>query len=101
MEQSIELMRRRHAYFTKLIAGHNIHTAGEFCDKLGELFEMFGVEVFVNVDAPDTATISITCEGYDYEDYTVHDGVDGGLATVSNIVEWKPLCSSEEIDIFH
>ena len=94
-------MRKRHAYYTKLIAEHNIHTAQEFYEKLRETFEMFGVEVYVKIEEPDKATISITCEDYDYEDYTIHDGVDGGLATVDKIVEWKPVCSSEETDIFY
>ena len=100
MEQSIELMRRRHAYYTKLIANHNIHTAQEFCDIYSEIFEMFGVELYIDADATNTCIISITCEGYDYEDYTIQDGVDNGLATVSNIVEWKPVCCHEATDIF-
>ncbi len=100
MEQSLELMRKRHAYYSKLIADNDIHTAREFCEKLGDMFAMFGVEVDTFADAPDTGTISITCVGYDYEDYTIHDGVDGGLATISNVVGWKPICSDEEIDIF-
>ena len=65
------------------------------------MFAMFGVEVYVNAEAEDTAIISITCDYYDYEDYTVHDGVDGGLATVDKIVEWKPLFCHEEIVIFN
>ena len=100
MEQSVELMRKRHAYYTNLIAEYNIHTALEFCEKLGEMFAMFGVEINLNAEAPDTATISITCEDYDYEDYTIHDGVDGGLATIDNIVAWKPHFCDEETDIF-
>ena len=101
MEQTLDMMRKRHAYYSKLIAKHNIHTAQEFCEKLGEMFAMFGVEIILNSEAPDTATISITCEDYDYENYTIHDGVDGGLATVDNIVEWKPMCSPEKTDIFY
>lgn len=101
MEQTIELMRKRHAYYTKLIAEHNIHTASEFYAKLHELFAMFGVDIYLN-EAETECTIAITCEDYDYEDYTVVDGKDGGLAIVLPDVEWKHptyMCN-DEIDIF-
>lgn len=100
MEQSIEMMRKRHAYFTRLIAEHDIHTAREFCDKLGEMFEMFGVSVSCCEDG--TGTIEITFDDYDYEIYDILNGVDGALATISNIVGWKDptyLCS-DEVNIF-
>lgn len=42
MEQTIELMRKRHAYYTKLIEERNIHTACEFYNELHELFAMYG-----------------------------------------------------------
>lgn len=101
MEQSVELMRKRHAYYTKLIAEHNIHRAHEFCDKLGEMFAMFGVEVSLNEDG--ISRININCEDYDYEYYTVVDGKNGGFATISSIVEWKhpSYGCHEEVDIFN
>ena len=101
MEQTIELMRKRHAYYTKLIAEHNIHTAREFYVELHELFAMFGVDVYLN-ESETECTIGITCEDYDYEDYTVVDGKDGGLATIKVTVEWKHptyMCN-DEVDIF-
>ena len=101
MEQTIELMRKRHAYYTKLIEEHDIRTAREFYAQLHELFAMFGVDVYLNEDETE-CTIAITCEDYDYEDYTVVDGKDGGLATISPVVEWKHptyMCG-DEIDIF-
>lgn len=100
MEQSLEMMRKRHAYFTKLIEEHNIHTAREFCDKLGEMFTMLGVETDYSDD--HTGYISISCEGYDYEDYTIIDGVDGALATISNTVMWNDprYCCNDVVDIF-
>lgn len=88
MEQTIELMRKRHAYFTKLIEERNIHTAREFYAELHELFAMFGVDVYLN-EAEMECTIAITCEDYDYEDYTVVDGKDGGLAEIKVTVECK------------
>lgn len=97
MKQSIEMMRKRHAYYTKLIVEHNIQTAREFCEKLGEMFEMFGVDIGYSDSA---GFISITCEDYDYEDYTILDGESGGLATICNVVKWKPLFCHEEVDIF-
>lgn len=101
MEQTIELMRKRHAYYTKLIAEHNIHTAREFYTQLNEFFAMFSVDLYLN-EAETECTIAITCEDYDYEDYTVADSKDGGLATISPVVEWKHptyMCG-DEIDIF-
>lgn len=101
MEQTIELMRKRHAYYTKLIEVRNIHTAREFYAELHELFAMFGVDVYLN-EAETECTIAITCEDYDYEDYTVVDGKDGGLAAIKVTVEWKHptyMCG-DEIDIF-
>ena len=87
MEQTIELMRKRHAYYTKLIEERNIHTAREFYAELHELFAIFGVDVYLN-ETETECTIAITCEDYDYED--------------SPVVEWKHptyMCS-DEIDIF-
>lgn len=101
MEQTIELMRKRHAYYTRLITEHKIHTAREFYAELRELFAMFGVDVYLN-EAETECTIAITCEDYDYEDYTVTDGKNGGLATISPIVSWKHptyMCN-DEVDIF-
>lgn len=100
MEQSIDLMCKRHAYYTKLIAEHNIHTAWEFCDKLGDMFAMFGVEV--SLDKDGTSRINITCEDYDYEYYMVVDGKNGGLATINSTVEWKhpTYGCHDEVDIF-
>lgn len=101
MEQSIPLMRKRHAYYTKLIAEHDIHTAREFYDKLGELFAMFGVELCLG-ESKTECYIYITCEDYDYEAYTVVDGIDGALATISPVVEWKHpiyMCN-DEVNIF-
>lgn len=101
MEQTIELMRKRHAYYIKLIEQNDIHTALEFYAKLYELFAMFGVDVYLN-EAETECTIAITCEDYDYEDYTVVDGKDGGLAAISPVVGWKHptyMCC-DEIDIF-
>lgn len=101
MEQTIELMRKRHAYYTKLIEEHDIHTAREFYAELHELFAMFGVDVYLN-DTETECTIAIFCEEFDYEDYTVTDGKDGCLATVSPIVKWMhPIyLRNDEIDIF-
>lgn len=101
MKQSIPLMRKRHAYYTKLIEQHDIHTAREFYDKLGELFSMFGVDLCLG-ESKTESYICITCEDYDYEDYTVVDGIDGALATISPVVEWKHpiyMCN-DEVNIF-
>lgn len=101
MEQTLELMRKRHAYYTKLIEEHRIHTAREFYTELRELFAMFGVDLYLD-ESESECCISITCEDYDYEDYTVVDGTDGNLASIKVTVEWKHptyMCH-DKVDIF-
>ena len=99
MEQTLDMMRKRHEYFTQLISEHQIHTAREFCDILGKMFEIFGVEVSCGEGYGE---IYIEFEGYDYENYKIIDGVDGKLATIDNIVMWNDpvyLCS-DAVNIF-
>ena len=101
MEQTLELMRKRHAYYTKLIEEHRIHMAREFYIELHELFAMFGVDLYLD-ESKSECCISIKCEDFDYEDYTVVDGTDGSLATIKVTVEWKRLTYMclDEVDIF-
>lgn len=102
MEQSIELMRKRHAYFTTLIAEHSIQTAREFYDNMHEQFAMFGVDLFLD-ESESECHINITCEDYDYESYTVADSTNTSFARIKTIVEWKnpTYGCHEEVDIFH
>lgn len=66
MKQSLELMRRRHAYYTRLIADNDIHTAQEFYDRFSEQFMLIGTRLSMNNGNCD---IYIECEVYDYEYY--------------------------------
>lgn len=97
MEQTLDLMRKRHAYFSKLIEQNGIHTAQEFYDLMQDTCEMFGVDLNVR---DGECSLNIECEGYDYEYYTISDGVHGGLATVSPIVCFQWWCANTEANIF-
>ena len=97
MKQSIELMRRRHAYYTRLISDSDIHTAQEFYDRFHEQFMLTGTQLWMKNGACD---IHIECEDYDYEDYTIVDGKSNGLASVSPVVAFKTVCTNVDANIF-
>lgn len=97
MEQTLELMRKRHAYFTSLIKEHDIRTAKEFYDKLHEWFELFGIELSM-IDEHQ-CNLCIELEYTDYESYTIFD--ENGEAKVSSSVWWNDnYCANSDIDIF-
>lgn len=97
MKQSIELMRRRHEYYTRLISDNDIHTAQEFYDRFHEQFMLTGTQLWMNNGDCD---IHIECEDYDYEDYTIVDGKSNGLASVSPVVAFKAVCTNVDANIF-
>lgn len=97
MKQSIELMRRRHEYYTCLISDNDIHTAHEFYDRFHEQFMLTGTQLWMNNGDCD---IHIECEDYDYEDYTIVDGKSNGLASVSPVVAFKTVCTNVDANIF-
>ena len=96
-KKALELMRRRHAYYTKLINDAGIKTAKEFYDKYSELFLMFGIELKLS---DSWCTIYLELGDYDYEDYGVTDGKNGNLAEVSPNVSFKELFNNIEVNIF-
>lgn len=97
MNQSNELMRRRHAYYTRLITDNDIHTAQEFYDRFSEQFMLIGTQLSMNNGNCD---IYIECDGYDYEYYTIVDGESDGFASVSPMVAFKTWCTNLDANIF-
>ena len=98
-KKALELMRRRHAYYTKLINDAGIKTAKEFYDEYSELFLMYGVNLIVS-DNKSYCSIYLELGDYDYECYGVIDGKNGNLAEVSPNVSFKELFNNVEINIF-
>ncbi|MEY8606576.1 hypothetical protein ED388_11950 [Muribaculaceae bacterium Isolate-007 (NCI)] len=97
MEQSLEMMRKRHAYYTQLINGNNIRTAKAFYNHFSELFQMLGTDLHLYENC---VGISITYELDSYEEYTITDGIDGGLAIVSPIVQYQYMFTNRAGNIF-
>ncbi len=74
-KETLELMRRRHAYYTKLITDAEIKTAEEFYERYSEQFLMYGIELKLS-DNKKWCSIHLELEDYGYEDYGVEDGKD-------------------------
>ena len=98
-KKALELMRRRHAYYTKLITDAGIKTALEFFDKYREHFLMYGIKLELS-DNNEWCSIYLELGDYDYENYWVGDGKDDGLAEVSPEVSFKELFNNIEVNIF-
>ena len=96
-KKALELMRRRHAYYTKLITDAEIKTAKEFFYTYKDLFLMFGIELKLS---DSWCTIYLELGDYDYENYGVMDGKNGNLAEVSPNVSFKELFNNVEANIF-
>lgn len=98
-KKALELMRRRHSYYTKLINDAGIKTAKEFYDKYKDHFEMYGINLTMSNDNA-WCTIYLELGDYDYEDYGVTYGKNGNLAEVSPNVSFKELFNNVEVNIF-
>ena len=98
-KEALELMRRRHAYYTKLIADAKVKTAQQFYDIFKEQFLMYGIELKLSEDKL-WCTIYLELGDYDYEDYSVRDGKNDGLAEVTPNVSFKEMFSNVEVNIF-
>jgi len=68
--ETIEMMRRRHAHYTKLINDAAIKTAREFYDRFKEHFEMYGIELKLSDDKTN-CSIYLELGDYDYDQYWV------------------------------
>ena len=89
-KETLELMRRRHAYYTKLITDAEIKTAEEFYERYSEQFLMYGIELKLS-DNKKWCSIHLELEDYDYEDYWVEDSKDDTFAEVSPEVSFKDM----------
>ena len=98
-KETLELMRRRHAYYTKLITDAGIKTAEEFYERYSEQFLMYGIELKLS-DNKKWCSIHLELEDYGYEDYGVEDGKDDTLAEVSPEVSFKDMFNNVEVNIF-
>ena len=98
-KETLELMRRRHAYYTKLITDAEIKTAEEFYERYSEQFLMYGIELKLS-DNKKWCSIHLELEDYDYEDYWVEDSKDDTLAEVSPEVSFKDMFNNAEVNIF-
>ena len=98
-KETLELMRRRHAYYTQLITDAEIKTAEEFYERYSEQFLMYGIELKLS-DNKKWCSIHLELEDYDYEDYGVEDGKDDTLAEVSPEVSFKDMFNNVEVNIF-
>ena len=98
-KETLKLMRRRHSYYTKLIADAKIKTAQDFYDRYKEHFEMYGIDLKLS-DDKSWCTIYLDLGDYDYEDYSIGNGVNGGLAVVSTEVSFKEMFNNVEVNIF-
>lgn len=100
MEQTIEMMRKRHAYFSSIIEERGIKSAIQFYNELHEWFMLFGIELSLN-DEGNQCDICIELEYTDYEYYMVTDGDDGKFATISPYVWWNDnYCANSTVNIF-
>ena len=98
-KETLELMRRRHAYYTQLITDAGIKTAEEFYERYREQFLMYGIKLKLS-DNNEWCSIYLELGDYDYEDYGVEDGKDDTLAEVSPETAFKDLFRNAEVNIF-
>ncbi len=98
-KETLELMRRRHAYYTQLITDAGIKTAEEFYERYREQFLMYGIKLKLS-DNKKWCSIHLELEDYDYEDYGVEDGKDDTLAEVNPEVPFTDMFNNVEVNIF-
>ncbi len=98
-KETLELMRRRHTYYTKLITDAEIKTAEEFYDRYKEHFLMYGIELKFS-DNKEWCSIYLELGNYDYENYRLEDGKDDTLAEVSPEVSFKDMFNNVKVNIF-
>ena len=98
-KETLELMHRRHAYYTKLITDAGIKTAEEFYERYREHFLMYGIKLKLS-DNKKWCSIHLELEDYDYEDYGVEDGKDDTLAEVNPEVPFTDMFNNAEVNIF-
>lgn len=100
MEQTIEWMRKRHAYYTSLIEEKGIARARQFYDELYDFFMLFCIELQYDCEN-DCCILYIDLEDYDYECYTINTDKEKGRAVISPVVEYRDVyCANTDVNIF-
>lgn len=95
MKQSLELMRKRHAYFSQLVAKYT--SIGDFIADNEEHFTLMGVELSGN---EESAWINIDFELNNYELYTIERKSDGNLCISDEVLWQNDYASNSTINIF-
>lgn len=98
-KDTIELIRRRHTYYTKLINDAKIKTAQDFYYRFKEHFEMYGIKLELS-DDKSSCSFYLELGNYDYEQYRVEDSLNDNLAVISPNVAFKDWFTNLEINIF-
>lgn len=98
-KETLELMRRRHAYYTKLITDAEIKTAVKFYERYREQFLMYGIKLELS-DNKEWCSIHLELGDYDYEDYWVGNGKNDALAEVRPEAAFKDLFRNAKANIF-
>lgn len=96
-KEALELMRNRHAYYTKLITDAGIKTAQDFYDRFKEQFLMYGIELTLS-DNKEWCSIYLELGDYDYESYSIGDaGMVAWLKLVPKLPSKIHLTTSKSI----
>ncbi|WP_289737348.1 hypothetical protein [Paramuribaculum intestinale] len=97
LKETLELLRRRHAYYTKLITDAGIKTVEEFYDRYKEHFLMYGIELKLS-DNKKWCSIYLELGNDDFEYFCVVN--DDTMAAVCDVVTFKDIFRHIEVDIF-
>lgn len=95
MNQSIELMRRRHAYFSQLVAKYT--SIADFIADNEEHFTIMGVNLSGN---EESAWINIDFDLNNYELYTIERKSDGTLCVSDEVLWQNDYACNSTINIF-
>ena len=96
-KETLELMRRRHAYYTQLITDAGIKTAEEFYERYREHFLMYGIKLKLS-DNNKWCSIYLELGNDDFEYFCVVN--DDTMAAVCDVVTFKDIFRHIEVDIF-
>lgn len=100
-EKQLEMMRRRHNYFKKLIDDQGLPASGDFYLMYHDFFEIMGNEICYDnpLGGYGDAKIIVHLLDGNTEEYIVNSRFATGYAKVSPIVVCKRNGVSTEVDI--
>ena len=99
LKETLGLLRRRHAFYIKLITDAGIKTAEEFYERYSEQFLMYGIKL-VLPDDKSWCSIHLELGDDDFECFCIVSGKDDTLADVCSVVSFKDMFRHIEVDIF-